>query len=80
MGLHPERKGPFVARKRPTVSHARQPVLTCLEGDRPTADGPLLTRAEAAALRRSAPLTHASLAELFEEHLDAPARATGQAA
>ncbi|HUR85214.1 MAG TPA: hypothetical protein VMY78_07705 [Solirubrobacteraceae bacterium] len=32
-----------------------------LDGRRPSAD--LLTRAEAAALRRSAPLTHAVLAE-----------------
>jgi hypothetical protein len=37
----------------------------CLDGARSEGDGPLLTRAEAQALRRSAPLTHAKL----EEHL-----------
>jgi hypothetical protein len=54
-----------VARERPAASNAIRPVLTCLDGDRPPADGPLLTRAEAHALRRSAPLTHAKLKEHF---------------
>jgi hypothetical protein len=36
-------------------------MLTCLDGGRSTLDGPQLTRAEAHALRRSAPLTHAQL-------------------
>ncbi len=50
-----------VARERPTASNVARPTLSCLDGDRPDSDGPLLTRAEANALRRSAPLTHAKL-------------------
>jgi hypothetical protein len=49
-----------VARKRPTASHVRQPALT---------DGPVLARDEADALRRSAPLVHAKLTELFTENV-----------
>ena len=56
-----------MARKRPTASNAIQPVLLCLDGGRPDADL-LLTRAEAAALRRSAPLTHAALSEHLKAH------------
>lgn len=54
-------RGPLVARKRPTASNDRPPLLTSVAGARPTSDGPLLTRAEAHALRRSAPLTHNQL-------------------
>lgn len=54
-----------MARKRPTASNAERMGLLSLDGARPERDGPLLTRAEARALRRSAPLTHAKL----EEHL-----------
>lgn len=50
-----------MARKRPRASEVKLPSLTCLDGGRPDADGQLLTRAEAHALRRSAPLTHAQL-------------------
>lgn len=50
-----------MARKRPTASNETRPLLTGVDGARPTSDGPLLTRAEARALRRSAPLTHAQL-------------------
>lgn len=49
-----------MARKRPAASDD-QPTLVCLPGDRTDDDGPLLTRAEARALARSAPLTHAQL-------------------
>lgn len=62
-----------MARKRPIASPARKPALACLEGGRPTADGPLLPRAEAAALRRGAPLTHAKLTERFAGQPNAPA-------
>lgn len=51
----------IVARERPTESSVVVPMLSCLDGDRPDSDGALLTRAEARALRRSAPLTHAKL-------------------
>lgn len=57
-----------MARKRPEASHVTLPALRCLDGDRPTADGPLLTREEATALRRSAPLTHAKLTAIFRPH------------
>lgn len=50
-----------MARERPTASETKTPSLTCLTGGRPDGDGELLTRAEAHALRRSAPLTHAQL-------------------
>jgi hypothetical protein len=52
-----------VARKRPIASNVEHAGLMCLDGARPEIDGPLLTRAEAQALRRSAPLTHAKLEE-----------------
>jgi hypothetical protein len=54
-----------VARKRPIASNAESTGLLSLNGERPDRDGPLLTRAEARALRRSASQTHAKL----EEHL-----------
>jgi hypothetical protein len=54
-----------VARKRPAASDVIRPALTCLDGGRSDADGPLLSRADANALRRSAPLTHARLTEHF---------------
>lgn len=50
-----------MARERPTASDVKTPSLTCIDGGRPDGDGELLTRAEAHALRRSAPLTHAQL-------------------
>jgi len=56
-----------VARERPTASNVPPSELTVLEGSRPQTDGPLLTRAQAHALRRSAPLTHIQL----KEHLKA---------
>jgi hypothetical protein len=59
------RKGVFVARKRPIPSNAESTGLLSLDGERPNRDGPLLTRAEARALRRSAPVTHARLEELL---------------
>ena len=49
-----------MAHQRPTASNV-PPTLTGVDGDRATFDGPLLTRAEAHALRRSARLTHAQL-------------------
>jgi hypothetical protein len=54
-----------VARKRPTASNVIPPALTSLDGGRSDADGPLLSRADAHALRRSAALTHARLQEHF---------------
>jgi hypothetical protein len=54
-----------VARRRPTASNVSPPALTCLDGGRSDADGPLLTRADAHALRRSAASTHARLKEHF---------------
>ncbi len=54
-----------MARERPKASEAR-PVLVCLDGDKPDTAARLLTRAEAHALRRAAPLTHVSLSK----HLD----------
>jgi hypothetical protein len=71
----PER-GHFVARKRPTASDVTEPTLTCLDGGRSTPDGPPLTRAEARALRRSTPLTHAQL----WEHLMGPPEPPQQSA
>lgn len=50
-----------MARKRPRASEVNPPALTCLDGGRADAEEELLTRAEAHALRRSAPLTHAQL-------------------
>lgn len=52
-----------MARKRPIASNAESTGLLSLNGERPDRDGPLLTRAEARALRRSAPMTHAKLEE-----------------
>jgi hypothetical protein len=53
-----------VARKRPTASDVKQhSELVCLQGGRPDADQPRLTRAEANDLRHSAALTYARLAE-----------------
>lgn len=49
------------------VSDVTPPDLTCFDGGRSDADGPLLTRADARALRRSAASTHAR----FEEHFRA---------
>jgi hypothetical protein len=63
-----------VAHKRPTASDVTSPTLICLEGGRSTPDGPLLTRAEAHALRRSAPLTHAQLWEYLQGHPEPPQR------
>jgi len=56
-----------VARERPTASSVPRSELTAIDGGRPSTDGPLLTRAQAHALRRSAPLTHVQL----KEHLKA---------
>ncbi len=51
-----------MARKRPADSNVAPPELICLDGGRLTGGTvPLLTRAEAEALRRSAPLTHQQL-------------------
>jgi hypothetical protein len=63
-----------VARKRPTASGSAPPLLACLDGGRPDADGPLLTRAETRALRRSARLTHADLERHFDGFFDGPQR------
>ena len=58
-----------MARERPTASSVprSESELTVIDGGRPSIDGPLLTRAQAHALRRSAPLTHVQL----KEHLKA---------
>ncbi len=50
-----------MARKRPTASNVVPPELICLEGGLPRGALPSLTRAEAEALRRSAPITHEQL-------------------
>ena len=51
-----------MARKRPNAPDVVAPQLTCLDGGlSPRGAVPALTRAEAEALRRSAPLTHAQL-------------------
>ena len=85
----PSERGPLVARKRPTASHVRQPALVCLDGESPSADGPLLTRDEAAALRRSAAFTHVKLTEILTSYVRAsapenrgrdPLRAAGEGA
>jgi hypothetical protein len=62
-----------VAHKRPTASDVTSPTLTCLEGGRSSPDG-LLTRAEAHALRRSAPLTHSQLWEYPQGDPEPPLR------
>ena len=54
-----------MARERPTASDSTSPALRCLDGGTPAGELPLLTRAEARALRRSAPLTQLKL----EQHL-----------
>jgi hypothetical protein len=54
-------RGSLVARTRPTASNDTSPMLACVDGALTISDGPLLTRAEAHALRRSAPLTHTQL-------------------
>ena len=63
---HPfDTKGGFVvARERPTASPGS--ALTGLDNGADAADLPRITRAEADALRRSAPGTHARLAEHLE--------------
>jgi hypothetical protein len=53
-----------VARERPTASPGSP--LTGLDGDASAGDTPRVGRAEAHALRRSAPSTHAQLAEHLE--------------
>jgi hypothetical protein len=55
-----------VARERPKASDVL-PVLVKLDGGKPDPAKPMLTRAEANALRRSAPLTHARLARHFDD-------------
>jgi hypothetical protein len=55
-----------VARERPTASDFIPTALICLDGGQPEADPPL-TRAEAHALRRSAPLTYMQLTEHFKD-------------
>jgi hypothetical protein len=46
---------------RPTASDVAAPQLVLLDGGRPASAHPMLTRAEADALRRSAPRTHQQL-------------------
>jgi hypothetical protein len=55
-----------VAHQRPTASDVNPPTLIALEGGR-RQEGPPLTRAEARALRRSAPLTRHQLEQHFGE-------------
>ena len=64
-----------MARKRPNTSHVTRPVLTCVDRDRPSAEGALLASGEAEALRRGAPLTHAKLTEIVRARLADRARA-----
>jgi hypothetical protein len=62
-----------VARERPTASDGAPPRFDCLEGGKPDGeDTPLLTRAEARALRRSDRLTQADLARHLEGVGDPP--------
>ena len=56
VGIHPQPKGASVARKRPTASDVQPPALIT-DRERPPAAWAALTRAEAHAARRSAPLT-----------------------
>lgn len=63
-----------MARKRPIASAVVPPVLACLDGGRPDTDEPLLTRAEAHALRRTARLTHADLQRHLEGVSTTPLR------
>ena len=60
------RNGPVVAQEQPTASDVSPRALTGLEGGIRDLGRPHLTRAEARALRRSAPLTHAKLQEHFK--------------
>jgi hypothetical protein len=53
-----------VAHTRPEASDVKRPALTGIDGGRQDL-APPLTRAEAAALRRSSPLTHALLKAHF---------------
>ncbi|MCA1701368.1 MAG: hypothetical protein LC790_21700 [Actinobacteria bacterium] len=55
-----------MARERPTASNVSRPALTGLDGGIRDTGTVRLTRAEAYALRRSAPLTHARLQEHFK--------------
>jgi hypothetical protein len=62
-----------VARERPTASDGAPPMLHCLEGGKPDSeDKPLLTSAEARALRRSERLTQTDLKRHFEGVGEAP--------
>ena len=56
-----------MARERSTVSNVAKPVLTGLNGGKPAADVPRPTRAQAQALRRSEPQTHARLQDHFAQ-------------
>lgn len=56
-----------MARERPTASSIVPSALTILDGGRSQTEGPLLTRAEARAVRRSARLTHARLKEHLKD-------------
>jgi hypothetical protein len=49
-------------------------VLSCIDGGKPDAESPLLTRAEARALLRSAPLTHSQLKACLDGIGDEPQR------
>jgi hypothetical protein len=55
-----------VAHERPTASDVPRPRLTSLDDGVRDTDQLRLTRAQAHALRRSAPLTHANLQEHFK--------------
>ena len=55
-----------MAQQRPTASDDAPRLLTGLDGGNREVDPLRLTRAEAYALRRSAPLTHAKLQEHFK--------------
>lgn len=55
-----------MARERPTASVVPPPALICLDGGKADTDDPRLTRAEARALLRSAPLTHIQLKAHFK--------------
>lgn len=55
-----------MARQRPKASDVSRPALTCLDGGITDTILPLLTRAQASALRRSAAHTHARLVKHLE--------------
>jgi hypothetical protein len=63
-----------VARKRPIASDVVPPRLILLDGGRPASAHPALTRVEADALRRSAPLTHIQLKAHLKGVPDPPLR------